>query len=185
MHGQKPLSHELRIFFFFFFFLFLFLLFRCVLASLWEGVSVPPSVRPSVHPSVRPYVPHTRVEFEKWDFWAELEQDNTRNIKLCHYLERPLRYKYASRSPELIWCLNSFRLLLIMLLLREKHSCRGSNDLGRGINIVKYFYLNVSKLKNCRKSKEWPGRPTVRQSDTVTYRSCCPRQKYEKQAKIK
>ena len=38
-------------------------LFRCVLASLQEGVSVRRSVRWSVGPSVRPSVGHTQVEF--------------------------------------------------------------------------------------------------------------------------
>ena len=43
------------------------LLFRCVLASLYEGLSVRPSVGPSVRPSVRPSVGHAFVENGKID----------------------------------------------------------------------------------------------------------------------
>ena len=65
-------------------------LFRCVLASLYEGLSVCPSVRRSVRRSVRPSVgpsvrpSHTSWISKKWDFWTEFEQNSIRIILLCH-----------------------------------------------------------------------------------------------------
>ena len=62
-------------------------LFRCVLTSLLEGVSVRPSVRPSIGPSVHRSVrPLVRRSHSSWisEKLAEFEQNSIRNKKVCH-----------------------------------------------------------------------------------------------------
>ena len=94
---QRPRFISLSIFFFF--------LFRCVLAFLWEGVSI----RRSVRQSVRPSVAH---ELDFPDFRAKCEQISTRNTI---QFKRQFRDKYVGSLPEQIWYLTSVRLLLDVL----------------------------------------------------------------------
>ena len=71
---------------------------------------VRPSVGRSVRRSVRPSVGHTRVEFLETPIfrlkWNKIAQKHE-----TIPLEGQFRDKYASRSPERIWCLNSVRLV--------------------------------------------------------------------------
>ena len=71
---------------------------------------VRPSVGRSVRPSVRPSVGHTQVDFLGtpifWLKWNKIAQKHE-----TIPLEGQFRDKYASRSPERIWSLNSVRLV--------------------------------------------------------------------------
>ena len=63
------------------------------------------SVRPSVGPSVTHELNFWNMRFPGWIWTKKHQEDKTIP------LERPFRYKYACRSPECIWCLNSLRLI--------------------------------------------------------------------------
>ena len=60
-----------------------FQLFRCVLASLSEGVSVRQSVCRSIRPSVGRSIPRSHNSWIS-EKWAEFEQNSIRNEIVCH-----------------------------------------------------------------------------------------------------
>ena len=72
---------------------------------LWEGLSVRPSVCPSGRRS------HTSWIFQKSDILTTMKQKSfKRKWNLIDKLDWQFKGKYASRSLESIWCLNSVRL---------------------------------------------------------------------------